>query len=116
MHQLLPVSSFEEIDLDYETTEYSAKTYFLPFRENLSTYHFDDEGDWEQEIRYRIQPRAIVGLHACDINALLKLDKVLPGTSSPAPTTSRGARTPSSSASTTSPARAASAAPWAPTP
>jgi len=76
IHQYLPVSGAKELDLEYETTEYSAKTYFLPYRENLSTYNFED-GDWDQEIRYRIQPRAIVGLHACDINALFKLDKVL---------------------------------------
>jgi len=76
IHQYLPAAAFDDIDLDYETTEYSAKTYFLPFRENLSTYTFDDDG-WQQEIRYRAQPRAIIGLHACDINALLKLDKVL---------------------------------------
>jgi len=75
IHQFLPLSSFEEMDLGYETTEYSAKTYFLPYRETLSTYSFDD-GDWEQEIRYRVRPRAIVGLHACDINGLVKLDKV----------------------------------------
>jgi formate hydrogenlyase subunit 6/NADH:ubiquinone oxidoreductase subunit I len=75
IHQYLPVESFSEIDLDYETTEYSAKTYFLPFNENLSTFEFSDD-DWEQKIRYRLQPRAIVGLHACDINALLKLDRV----------------------------------------
>jgi sulfhydrogenase subunit beta (sulfur reductase) len=75
IHQYLPVDSFGEIDLDYETTHYSAKTYFLPYQENLSTYDFDDQ-DWEQKIRYRLQPRAIIGLHACDINALLKLDKV----------------------------------------
>jgi ferredoxin len=75
IHQFLPVGSFDELDLSYSTTEYSAKTYFLPYRENLSTYHFDED-DWEQEIRYRIQPRVIVGLHACDINALVKLDKV----------------------------------------
>jgi sulfhydrogenase subunit beta (sulfur reductase) len=75
IHQFLPVSRFEELDLDYEITEFSAKTYFLPFRENLSRFRFED-GDWTQEIRYRIQPRAIVGLHACDINALVKLDKV----------------------------------------
>jgi len=75
VHQYLPVESFGEIDLEYETTEYSAKTYFLPFKETLSEYRFD-EGDWHQEIKYRLQPRAIVGLHACDINALLKLDKV----------------------------------------
>lgn len=75
IHQFLPVKSFDEVDLSYETTEYSPKTYFLPFKENLSLYRFDED-DWEQEIRYRAVPRAILGLHACDINALLKLDKV----------------------------------------
>jgi sulfhydrogenase subunit beta (sulfur reductase) len=75
IHQYLPVSTFEEIDLGYETTEYSAKTYFLPYQENLSTYEFGEDG-WKQEIHYRLQPRVILGLHACDINALLKLDKV----------------------------------------
>jgi formate hydrogenlyase subunit 6/NADH:ubiquinone oxidoreductase subunit I len=75
IHQYLPVERFEEIDLDYQSTEHSAKTYFLPYKELLSSFNFTD-GDWEQKIRYRIQPRAIIGLHACDINALLKLDKV----------------------------------------
>ncbi len=76
IHQYLPVRDFEAIDLDYVKTDYSAKTYFLPFCETLSTYHFEG-ADWRQEIRYRIQPRVLLGLHACDINALLKLDKVL---------------------------------------
>ena len=76
IHQYLPISGFEDLDLDYETTEYSAKTYFLPYRENLSSYRFEDK-DWHQDIRYRLQPRALVGLHACDINALLKLDRVM---------------------------------------
>lgn len=76
IHHFLPVTSFDEIDLGYATTEYSVKSYFLPFVENLSTYAFDD-GGWRQEIRYEKEPRAIVGLHACDVNALLKLDKVL---------------------------------------
>ncbi|MGA9750908.1 MAG: 4Fe-4S dicluster domain-containing protein [Acidobacteriota bacterium] len=75
IHQFLPVERFEDIDFSYDTTEFSAKTYFLPFREKLSTYRFSD-GDWEQEIRYRAEPRALIGLHACDINALLRLDKV----------------------------------------
>ena len=75
IHQFLPVESVDELDFGYEITEYSAKTYFLPFRENLSTFRFED-GDWSQEIKYRVQPRAIVGVHACDINGLLKLDKV----------------------------------------
>jgi sulfhydrogenase subunit beta (sulfur reductase) len=75
VHQFVPVSRFEELNLDYETTEFSPKTYFLPYREDLSHYTFT-EGDWTQQIQYRIQPRAIVGMHACDINALVKLDKV----------------------------------------
>jgi formate hydrogenlyase subunit 6/NADH:ubiquinone oxidoreductase subunit I len=84
IHQYLPIGEVEELDLGYETTEYSAKTYFLPFEELLSTFSFD-EGDWEQHIRYRIQPRAIVGLHACDINALLKLDRVFERDNFPSP-------------------------------
>jgi sulfhydrogenase subunit beta (sulfur reductase) len=75
LHHFLPVSKFDDLALDYETTEYSPKAYFLPYRENLSQFSFD-ASDWQQEIRYRIQPRAIVGMHACDIHALLKLDKV----------------------------------------
>ncbi|MHB1034912.1 MAG: 4Fe-4S dicluster domain-containing protein [Pirellulales bacterium] len=84
IHQYLPVEAFDQIDLDYKTTQFSAKTYFLPYRETLSTFHFHD-GDWDQEISYRIQPRAIVGLHACDINALLKLDKVFTRNLFPSP-------------------------------
>jgi len=76
VYQYLPIKSFAELDLNYETAEFSAKTYFLPYKENLSTYHFSGE-DWIQDITYRLQPRAIIGLHACDINALLKLDKVM---------------------------------------
>jgi sulfhydrogenase subunit beta (sulfur reductase) len=76
IYHYLPVQDFDELVLDYETTEYSAKTYFLPFKENLSRFHFEKD-DWTQEISYRLQPRAIIGLHACDINALLKLDKVM---------------------------------------
>ncbi len=75
VHQYLPVNNAAELDLEYEMAEYSAKTYFLPYKETLSQYQFEGD-DWEQEINYRLQPRAIVGLHACDINALLKLDKV----------------------------------------
>ena len=76
IYQYLPVQSLAELDLDYETTEIPAKTYFLPYKENLSIWHFHEE-DWTQEISYRLKPRAIIGLHACDINALLKLDKVM---------------------------------------
>ena len=84
IHHFLPVASFGDMDLDYETTEYSAKTYFLPFVEDLSTFSFDDDG-WRQEIRYEVEPRAIVGLHACDVSGLLKLDKVFARDHYPSP-------------------------------
>ena len=84
IHQFLPVGSCQEMDLDYRTTEYSAKTYFLPYRENLCSFNLDAE-DWEQEISYRIQPRAIIGLRAHDINALVKLDKVFTRSRFPSP-------------------------------
>ena len=76
VHHFLPIDGLADLDLDYETTEYSAKTYFLPFRETLSTFAFDEDG-WEQAVSYRLQPRALFGLHACDVHALLKLDAVL---------------------------------------
>jgi len=75
VYQFLPFESFDEIDLSYEKTEYSAKTYFIPFREKLSTFHFKNS-DWEQEIEYWRHPRVLLGLHPCDINALVRLDKV----------------------------------------
>lgn len=75
IHHYAPVSSFDELDLNYETTEYSAKQWFLPFKETLSDFQFDDD-DWSQNIEYESKPRVLVGLHACDINGLHKLDKV----------------------------------------
>ncbi|MFC2075540.1 4Fe-4S dicluster domain-containing protein [candidate division KSB1 bacterium] len=74
-YHYLPVDSFDEIDLDYDTTDFSAKSYLMPYKVNLSTFKFQDN-DWEQEISYRVQPRVLFGLHACDIHGLLKLDKV----------------------------------------
>jgi formate hydrogenlyase subunit 6/NADH:ubiquinone oxidoreductase subunit I len=84
IHQFLPIDSFDEMDLEYRATEFSAKTYFLPYRENLCAFNFEN-GDWEQEIAYRIQPRGIVGLRAHDVNALLKLDKVFIRNQFPSP-------------------------------
>lgn len=75
VHHYAPVSTFDELDLGYETTEFSAKRWLLPFKETLSTFQFEDD-DWSQTIEYDREPRVLVGLHACDINGLLRLDKV----------------------------------------
>ena len=77
IHQFLPVEDCDGIALDYEKTEYSAKTYFLPYQETLSSYRYDEDGGWTQAIRYRLRPRVLLGLHPCDINGLVRLDKYL---------------------------------------
>lgn len=84
IHQYLPIKGFEELDLGYENSQVSAKTYFIPYQEALSTFTFT-KNDWTQDVSYGIQPRAIIGLHACDINALLKLDEVMAGEFFPSP-------------------------------
>lgn len=84
IHQYLPLAGAEELDLEYETTEIPAKSYFLPYRETLTQWRFSDN-DWQQEISYRLHPRVLIGLHACDINALLKLDKVMARNHFPSP-------------------------------
>jgi len=76
VYQFKEVNSFDEIDLDYTVTYSSVKNFFLPFREELSQFKFSDN-DWEQRIEYRVNPRAIVGVRACDINALNILDRIL---------------------------------------
>ncbi len=84
IHQFLPIDSFDEMDLNYRATEFSAKTYFLPYRENLGVFDLHGD-DWDQQIAYRVRPRAIIGLHAHDISALVKLDKVFTRSRFPSP-------------------------------
>ncbi|HEY6011395.1 MAG TPA: 4Fe-4S dicluster domain-containing protein [Nitrospirota bacterium] len=86
-----PLYAFEEVKdftalrLDYTTTKLPAKRYFLPFREELAVFQIKD-GDWTKCIDYNAdKPLVFFGLHACDINALNKLDKVLMGNVYPMP-------------------------------
>ena len=79
------VSKFEEIRLDYTMTKLPAKRFFLPFREDLSTFIIEGD-DWRKVVDYNIdRPHIFFGLHACDINALNRLDKVLLGSVYPMP-------------------------------
>ena len=71
------VRDFEALRLDYPSTKMSAKKYFLPFSETLSTFSVE-KGHWAKYVDYNIyKPIVFFGMHACDINALNKLDKVL---------------------------------------
>ena len=68
------IESFDEIELDYPTTIVSPKKYFLPPKETL--LEFDACGNQVTDFAAEITPRVIFGAHACDINALNRLDLV----------------------------------------
>lgn len=79
------VSDYSSLCLDYTTTKLSAKRFFLPFRETMAVFRIEGL-EWKKMIQYNIdRPRVIFGLHACDINALNRLDKVLMGSVYPMP-------------------------------
>lgn len=79
------VSDFNLLQLGYTTTKLPAKRYFLPLREDLATFQIDGN-DWQKTMDYHCdRPFVFFGLHACDINALNKLDKVLMGSVYPMP-------------------------------
>jgi sulfhydrogenase subunit beta (sulfur reductase) len=78
-------SDFRKIRLDYTTTKLPAKKYFLPYREQFASFHMEGD-DWRKDVSFHIdKPFVFFGLHACDINALNKLDKVLMGSIYPMP-------------------------------
>lgn len=79
------VSEFDNMRLDFTTTKLSAKPYFLPFREDLASFRIEGK-EWQKDVSYHIdRPSVFFGLHACDINALNRLDKVLMGSVYPMP-------------------------------
>jgi ferredoxin len=76
IYRFLKINNFDELQMDYTRTYSSPKNFFIPFKEDLASYDLND-ADWEQHIQYTIHPRVIVGMRACDINALRKLDEVM---------------------------------------
>lgn len=76
IYRFLKLNNFEELQMDYTRSYSSPKNYFLPFKEDIATYDLKDS-DWDQQIQYTIHPRVIIGMRACDINALRKLDEVM---------------------------------------
>jgi sulfhydrogenase subunit beta (sulfur reductase) len=79
------VEHFEKVALSYTMTKLPAKRYFLPYREYLATFGIEGN-DWQKNVDYNSdRPYIFFGLHACDINALNKLDKVLMGGVYPMP-------------------------------
>ena len=84
-HGFAEVADFEALRLDYGATALSAKAYVLPYRERLAAFRIAGQ-DWEKEPGPdQERPLIFFGLHACDINAFNKLDKVLLGGAYPVP-------------------------------
>lgn len=64
----------DDIELGYPTTMASPKKYFLPPEETLMS--FDARTNSVTDFASEITPRVIFGAHACDINAINRLDLV----------------------------------------
>lgn len=78
-------SAFSDLHLDYTSTKIPAKKFFMPFREKMASFVIEGK-NWNKEIGFNIDsPFVFFGMHACDINALNKLDKVLLGSHYPMP-------------------------------
>lgn len=71
------VKDFDALHLDYPMTRIPAKRFFMPFHETMATFRVSGQS-WEKAVDFNIErPFVLFGLHACDINALNRLDKVL---------------------------------------
>jgi sulfhydrogenase subunit beta (sulfur reductase) len=84
IYRFLKLNEFEELQMDYTRSYSSPKNFFLPFKETLANYDLVDT-EWDQQIQYTVHPRVIVGMRACDINALRKLDEVMVKSAFPNP-------------------------------
>jgi len=71
------VTDARDVVLDYPFTIIPPKKYFLRPTEDLLRY--DTDSGEVAEASIDTHPRIIVGMHACDINALLMTDKVFLG-------------------------------------
>ncbi len=67
------IKSAQELDLGYTTTILPPKKYFLPQKETL--FHFEDNGHLLKP-RKDDRPAVILGVHTCDLHAILMLDQV----------------------------------------
>lgn len=77
LYDFAAIGAFGDLALDYSTTVYSPKNWFLPYREEVSSFRVEGR-EWQRAVDLAAGPPTVYfGLHACDINALQKLDKVL---------------------------------------
>ena len=68
------ITSPEQISKAPQGTQSSLRKYFLPPKETL--FSFDASKNTFTDFKMQVLPRVIFGVHACDINALNRLDLV----------------------------------------
>ncbi len=68
------IASPDQISRSAQSTQSSLRKYFLPPKETLFKFNAQDNGFMDYQLELR--PRLIFGAHACDINALNRLDLV----------------------------------------
>lgn len=73
-----PVSRSTELDLDFTYCVYSPKAVLFPSHEQLFAFNRDN-GKFATRPLYDDTPRALVGVHPCDVNAIRLLDHVFAG-------------------------------------
>jgi ferredoxin len=72
-----PVDDPHALRLDYDTTLLPAKEWFLPSSETLMRFRVADNQVVDDAVD--ATPRALFGLHPCDVNSLLLMDNVFLG-------------------------------------
>lgn len=77
IHTFAHLETFAALALHYPTTVHSAKCYFLPHLQTIATATVSGANWQKEEHLADSAPLVLFGLHACDINALNKLDKIL---------------------------------------
>lgn len=71
------VTDPEKLRLDYDTTLLPPKKFFVPQSEELMRFRMDDGSVTEDT--HAVDPRVLIGLHPCDLNALMLMDNVFLG-------------------------------------
>lgn len=72
------IHSIEQLHLDYISTVLPPKKFFHPPKETLLTFNIKNEKFSSEEIT-RDDKILLLGVHPCDVNAILKLDKFFSG-------------------------------------
>ena len=67
-----PIEDYGQLRLDHDITLLPPKEYFLPQEEALLKYRLGEAVSSEPVVE--AQPRVILGVHPCDINATWLLD------------------------------------------